>query len=225
MEEGEEAVLNVLTFYYAERTATLRYEAVGPEGCGAVDRAGETVPVLTGIPQGSTPAPDDGFRFAGWFLDEGCTRPVPEAWVDERNHLTLCKDGEAWQDATYYAAFAYNLTTLTIVKQGMQDEDAGQSFLFRVTGQGLPAGGLRIAIRGNGSETISGLTVGETYTVTEEEGWSWRYTAQGTQQITLAPGGGTLTVNNTRDHPSWLSGDCYAENTFVPGTTEEADEQ
>lgn len=225
MEEGEEAVLNVLTFYYAERTATLRYEAVGPEGCGAVDCAGETVPVLTGIPQGSTPAPGDGFRFAGWFLDEGCTRPVPDAWVDERNHLTPCRDGEAWQDATYYAAFAYNLTTLTIVKQGMQDVDAGQSFLFRVTGQGLPAGGLRIAIRGNGSETISGLTVGETYTVTEEEGWSWRYTAQGTQQITLAPGGGTLTVNNTRDHPSWLSGDCYAENTFVPGTTEEADEQ
>ncbi|MDD6051173.1 MAG: InlB B-repeat-containing protein, partial [Clostridiales bacterium] len=225
MEEGEEAALNVLTFFYAERTATLRYEVVGPSGCGEVNRAEESVPVRTGIPQGATPIADDGFRFAGWYLDAACTQPVPAAWVDGENHLTPAKDGAAWQDATYYAAFTYSLTTLTIVKQGMQEADAGQSFLFRVAGSGLPADGLQIAIRGNGSETISGLTVGATYTVTEEEGWSWRYTAQGAQQITLTPGGNTLTVRNTRDQPSWLSGDCYAENTFVPGETKEADKQ
>lgn len=109
------------------------------------------------------------------------------------------------------------LTSLTISKEGMDAIDAGQSFLFRVTGDNLPAGGLLIAINGNSSETISGLLVGSEYTVVEEESWSWRYTDKAPgQKITLKVSAdeNKVTVNNTRDQAYWLDGDCYAENVF-----------
>ena len=105
------------------------------------------------------------------------------------------------------------LTTLTITKEGMQDIDAGQSFLFKVTGDGLPTGGLLIAINGNGSETISGLTVGQTYTVTEVESWSWRYTAE-SKSVTLGASDNVVKIKNEREKQYWLDGDCYAQNVF-----------
>lgn len=106
-----------------------------------------------------------------------------------------------------------NRTTLTVTKSGMQNIDDGQSFLFKVTGPGLPAGGLLIAINGEGSETISGLVVGQDYTVTEVESWSWRYSAT-SQSIKLKSTGNEVTISNTRDKSKWLDGDCYAENVF-----------
>lgn len=107
------------------------------------------------------------------------------------------------------------LTTLTITKTGMQDPlDDGQSFLFRVKGPNLPQEGLLIAIYENGSETISGLLVGGQYTVTEVESWSWRYTAQKANPITLEASGNEVTISNERDQIYWLDGDCYKENVF-----------
>ena len=100
----------------------------------------------------------------------------------------------------------------------MQDIDNGQSFLFKVTGEGLPTDGLLIAINGNGSETISGLTVGKTYTVTEVSNWSWRYSVV-PQDITLAATGNVVTMDNARNKTKWLDGDCYAENEFVAAPT------
>ena len=93
--------------------------------------------------------------------------------------------------------------------------DAGQSFLFKVTGAGLPDGGLLIAINGNGSETISGLTVGKTYTVTEETDWSWRYTATPvSKQLKADASENVVTITNNRAKAQWLDGDCYEENNF-----------
>ena len=112
-----------------------------------------------------------------------------------------------------------NRTTLTVKKSGMQNIDDGQSFLFKVTGPGLPAGGLLIAIHGNGSETISGLFVGETYTVTEVKDWSWRYSVENgvsNEKITLDADSSknVVTVTNKRVKSKWLDGDCYEKNVF-----------
>ena len=82
----------------------------------------------------------------------------------------------------------------------------------------MPDNGLLIAINGEGSETISGLTVGKEYTVTEVESWSWRYSAS-EKKLTLAASGNTITIENTRDKQQWLDGDCYAENEFVAALT------
>ena len=108
------------------------------------------------------------------------------------------------------------VTSLTISKTGCQtidhDSDEQQSFLFHVTGGGLD---LTIAIQGNGEKTISGLRVGETYTVEEITDWSWRYMpASGTQSKTLVADAGqnTLTFSNSRNRAQWLSGDNAAIN-------------
>lgn len=210
------AKLNIITFYYTEKEATINYQVVGPEGCGTVSPTSETLKVLSGTAQGSTATAADGYRFVGWYTDAACTTPVDPSWVDANNKLKLKPvkaDGTAWTNVTYYAKFEYNLTTLTVKKSGMQNIDAGQSFLFRVFGPNLPEGGLLIAINGNGSETISGLVVGREYTVTEVESWSWRYSAT-SQSIELKSTGNEVTISNKRDKSEWLDGDCYAENVF-----------
>ena len=219
-ESQTEAKLNIITFYYTENEATINYEVVGPDGCGSVSLASETLKVLSGTAQGSTAEVSSNlYRFVGWYTDEACTEAVDADWVDANNKLTPVKaDSDAWTNTTYYAKFEYNLTTLTITKSGMQGIDNGQSFLFRVNGYGLPESGLLIAINGNGSETISGLTVGETYKVTEVSNWSWRYSVE-PQDITLAATGNVVTMDNARNKTKWLDGDCYAENEFVAAPT------
>ena len=231
IEDDKTAVKNVKTFYYTEQTVDIKYEVVGPTVCGRLDNYQEAqLKVITGTPKGSTPTAVENFKFVGWYKDQACTVPVDETWVNANNKLTpgktknygtAEKPAMGYEAATYYAKFEYNLTTLTITKSGAAVNangtglDAGQSFLFKVTGEGLPKDGLLIAINGNGSETISGLTVGQTYTVTEVESWSWRYTATA-QKITLGADASKnkVTIDNARDETQWLDGDCYAENNF-----------
>ena len=229
IETGNVAKLNVITFYYTEKEATINYKMVGPDGTvsektsetyGSITSATETLKVLSGNAQGSTATvTSDEYRFVGWYTDAACTaqnlvstdaKYVPTQPSHTDNGETV-KD--PWVAATYYAKFEYNLTTLKVTKSGMQSIDAGQSFLFKVSGPNLPEDGLLIAIHGNDSETISGLVVGQKYTVTEVEDWSWRYSAE-PQSITLQPTGNEVIISNTRDKTQWLDGDCYAENVF-----------
>ena len=117
-----------------------------------------------------------------------------------------------YEAATYYAKFEYDVADLTITKQGCQDIDENQSFIFDVTGPGI-TGTMKVVIEGNKSVTIKGLKVGE-YTVTEVTSWSWRYTAA-TQSITLDPTkANTITIVNTRSNHKWLGGDAYSKNVF-----------
>ena len=100
---------------YVEQTQTLeeveiRYQVVGPENCGTLDRESERLP-LPGIGTGSgsageslagadmnpsgnsaaalgaVPTAAEGFRFAGWYKDEACTQPVDASWVSSDNRL------------------------------------------------------------------------------------------------------------------------------------------
>lgn len=112
------------------------------------------------------------------------------------------------------AKFEYDVADLTITKQGWEDIDENQSFLFDVTG---PNGySQRVVIKGNGSVTIKGLKIGE-YTVTEVTNWSWRYTttSSSSQNITLQPAEtNEVTFKNTRSKDRWLGGDAYKQNIF-----------
>lgn len=104
--------------------------------------------------------------------------------------------------------------TLTITKQGWEDIDEGQSFLFDVTGPNEYS--KRVVINGNGSVTIKGLKIG-TYTVKEVTSWSWRYTttSSNSQSIELKPAKiNTVNFTNTRSNHKWLGGDAYKKNTF-----------
>ena len=69
---------------------------------------------------------------------------------------------------------------------------------------------------GNGSVTLKNLKIG-TYTVTENTGWSWRYTpTNNPQTIALAANGNNeVTINNTRNEDKWLDGNVHKDNEFT----------
>ncbi len=80
------------------------------------------------------------------------------------------------QDLVIQGLYTRQRTSLTISKSGME---ANESAIFIITGYGL-ADNFRVVVGSGKSVTVDGLAVGETYTVTEQTGWSWMYTAQTT---------------------------------------------
>ena len=209
---------NVKTFYYTEKMIDIRYQIVGPDGCGTLDNYQEAqIKVTTGTVKGSAPTAAESFRFVGWFKDSACTQSVDESWV-ENNKLTPVKTVnigtqespvKAYEAATYYAKFEYDVADLTITKTGCVDIDENQSFIFRVSGEGYDG---TVVINGNGSVTIKGLKIGS-YTVTEVSGWSWRYAPDnGSQTIVLKPDMSNVAFVNTRSSYKWLGGDAYVQN-------------
>ena len=214
IEDGETAVKNVKIFYYTEQMVDIKYQVVGPNGCGTLDIYQETqLKVFTGKPKGSTPTANEGFKFVGWFKDEACTEPVDNAWV-QNNMITPKKaETEIWTAVTYYAKFEQDVADLTITKNGCDlSLDEHQSFIFTVTGPDNFS--MKVTIEGNGSVTIKGLKIG-TYTVREETGWSWRYGTTQPDPITLEAGNtNTVTFTNNRNEVKWLNGCAYAPNKF-----------
>lgn len=192
-EEGNTAVNNVKIFYYVEDTVDIKYEVVGPTGCGTLDNYQDnTVKVIDGTPEGSTPTASAGFKFVGWYKDVECKQAVDAAWI-ENNKITPQKTADlgnnvkGYEAATYYAKFEADVADLSITKQGYNEIDGMQSFIFTVTG---PEGfSKKIVIQGNGTVVLKGLKIGD-YTVTEDTAWSWRYTPDGgaARTIPLQPG-------------------------------------
>ena len=185
--------------------------AVGPEGAtdfGSVNPTSETVKVLSGKAQGSTAtASSNTYRFVGWYSDAKCTNQLSTdaKYVPAKiNNLNV--------SATYYAKFEYNLTDLKITKKATP-YDANDMFIFTVKhGNEVVA---KVALKAGESVTIKNLTVGETYTVTEDTSWSWRYKDVEAQEITLQPSNNEVTVTNTLDNNNWLGASSYAINRCV----------
>lgn len=185
-----EARLNMITFYYTEQTVDINYVVVGPDGCGTLDNYQESqLKVKTGTPKGSVPTAEPGFRFVGWFRDEPCEISVENVITGEgdptTNKMTPQKSpsDNLHFAATYYAKFEYDVADLTITKQGCENIDENQSFIFTIDGPDSYSN--QVVIKGNGSVTIKGLKIGE-YTIHEEYGWSWRYRCEN-QTVTLQP--------------------------------------
>lgn len=221
---------NVKTFYYSEQTVEIKYEVVGPTGCGTLDNYQESqLKVITGTPKGSTPTATAGFKFVGWFKDADCEQPVPAGWVDA-NKLTPGKTKDlgngvmGYEAATYYAKFEPDVADLTISKRGCKDIDENQSFIFTVKGEGLPTEGLKVVVKGNGSVTIKDLKVGS-YIVTEDTGWSWRYTPTAKEQkktLDVDKTKNTVIFSNSRSEDRWLNGCSIEVNNWKKKADEES---
>lgn len=213
---------NVIIFYYQEKTITIQYV---PVGNGKVSIGSENVLVISGSVNGSTPTPDDGYRFVGWYLDESCTIPVDSSWIDATtNKLTPQKNNGLYEAATYYAKFEAANTDLTIRKKYPNGADYSidvtQTFIFDIKGVSGTATAdidLTVTVHGAGEITITDLPIGA-YTVTEQTDWSWRYEptdGNNKQTITLSPTEENIvTFENTRAETKWLDGDSYDVNIF-----------
>ncbi len=212
------AKINIITFYYTEKKVEIKYEAVGPAGVdfGSVDPTSETVKLKSGTAAGSTPTAKDGFRFVGWYTDAACEHPVKgDGWLNGNTIKPQKNTDDENVAATYYAKFEYDVTDLSIVKTGCAENNQDQTFIFTVKG---PNGfEQKVVIKGNGRVTLKGLKVGDTYTVTEDTNWSWRYTPDANpQSCTLqADVNNEISFNNKLDGNKWLDGNAYVNNHFT----------
>lgn len=222
---------NVKTFYYQEQTVDIKYQVVGPDGSGTLNNYQETqLKVLNGTANGSTPTPNAGYKFVGWFEDEACTQAVNKAWVNTgTNKLTPQKsvpygDQKGYGAATYYAKFERDVFDLTIKKKAASDSniDPNQTFVFRVKGEGV---NMQVVITGANKQVIKNLPVGD-YTITEDTSWSWKYTPVGgaTQELksdSIQDGTATVTFKNENKGTNWLTSLAKAINTWAGGTAHE----
>lgn len=235
---SDNSLENVITFYYI-KDVTIKYQVVGPTGCGSVDAPAETIGASTGKANGSTAtASSNVYKFVGWYLDADCKNAVPEEWVSE-NRIKPQKPGEFWVNVTYYAKFEYNLTSLTIDKAfpdgADYNMDINQSFLFDIvevdeSGNVVSNGvNLTVTIHKDGSIKIDGMTVGHRYKITEKTDWSWRYgkcapssnlagsKVSGnsiTVKLSADAAANKVTFTNERTYKYWLDGDDYNVNIF-----------
>lgn len=205
---ADKASKNVKTFYYKEKTVDINYQIVGPDGCGTLTNYTETVKAVTGTAQGSTANESSNvYKFVGWYSDAECND-----LVSKDKHFTPTRPGDLWTGATYYAKFEYNLTSM-ILKKEATPYDANDMFIFTVTDSKGKVFA-KVALTAGEEVKLDGLTVGETYTVSEDTNWSWRYANQELQGITINSDAkeNVVTVKNTVTNDKWLGASSYAIN-------------
>lgn len=212
--------MNVIEFVYVQSTVSVKYQIIGPEGCGTLTQSSENVLAVDGRLNGSSPIVYSGYRFIGWYADQECTVPVNPEFLDSAtNTLTPTKpEGTVWVDGTaFYALFEADTSELTIITSGISDGD--QALIFRV--QGVEGSrtqkiDLTVSVIGNGSTTIVGLPIGS-YTVTEITDWSWRYSEENAvRSVTLVvdKSANVVRYENERTNGAWLDGNAESEGSF-----------
>lgn len=131
-----------------------------------------------------------------------------------------CTSGCSWKDPTTPGdpAFLIHVKTCTlkVTKNGGAE---GEPYVFTVKKDGTPY--TEVTIEGNGTQTIYELPVGE-YTIQEDTGWSWRYTANNGTAATLSvekPNGEITCTNTPNGKTSWLNGfSSVVRNIFATAT-------
>lgn len=145
--------------------------------------------------------------------------------VDVTQYTTFkheaCTSGCSWTDVDTPngdPAFLIHVKTCTlnVTKTGGAE---GEPYVFTVKKDGTPY--TEVTIEGNGTQTIVELPVG-TYTIAEDTGWSWRYTANNGTAATLSADtpSGEITCTNTSNNNKWLNGfSSVVRNVFATATS------
>lgn len=200
---------NNIFFFYQPVQYSVDYQ-VWPQGGGTVSPSKEVVEGDT-LFKGSTPTEKPGYRFEGWYLDENCTTPVTAAegtvnsttnrLVPNKSKLEAMPKGN-----TFYAKFLPVLGDLTITRSNASDEGKGDRvFVYRIKAAEYPSFELFVSIKGNGSVTIKDLFC-FTYTIEQQNGWSWRY-ADTSQTVTVTEDGNAeVTFADVPTRNKWLNG-------------------
>ena len=200
---------NNIFFFYQPVQYSVDYQ-VWPQGGGTVSPSKEVVEGDT-LFKGSTPTKKPGYRFEGWYLDENCTTPVTavEGTVDSTTNKLVPNKGklEAMPKGnTFYAKFVPVLGDLTITRSHASDEGNGDRvFVYRITTTKDPSFELFVSIKGNGSVTIKNLFC-FTYTIEQQNGWSWRYADTSQTVKVTKDGNAEVTFAGAPARNKWLNG-------------------
>lgn len=131
------------------------------------------------------------------------------------------KVGDVEKASTSYVVHP-KFCTLTINKSVAKTYSNNDSFIFNVVGKGNVPYNAQVVITGNGSAILTGLPVGN-YTVTEDTGWSWRYTCDGSTKLTVlssANANDSVTITNKLDDNKYLGDETYVINKCKSKTIE-----
>lgn len=204
-----DAKQNNIFFFYQPVQYSVDYQ-VWPQGGGTVSPSKEVVEGDTSF-TGSTPTEKPGYRFDGWYPDENCTKSVTavEGTVDStKNRLVPNKSKlEAMPKVnTFYAKFLPVLGDLTINRSNAFDEGNGDRvFVYRIKAAEDPSFELFVSIKGNGSVTIKDLFC-FTYTIEQQNGWSWRYADTSQTVKVTEKNNQTVTFADAPTTNKWLNG-------------------
>ena len=229
IEEDKHPEYNIITFYYQEKEVKINYQVVGPNGCGTVDlNETEDTPAVSvfeefkaasGNPEGATAtASSNIYKFVGWYDNAECTGTP----ISTNASYVPQKPNTGWPDvSSFYAKFEYNLTNLTITKTLTAASNKAESFIFGVRGTGVDMD-VVIKVPANATSasiTISGLTVGDVITVTENSSYNRDYSAvSAVASITLEAEvegkTNSVTISNSPSGNKWLSESGHAANHF-----------
>lgn len=204
---------NNIFFFYQPVQYSVDYQ-VWPQGGGTVSPSKEVVEGDT-LFKGSRPTEKPGYRFDGWYLDENCTKPVADqGTVDSTTNRLVPNKSKLKampKDNTFYAKFVPVLGDLTITRSNAFDEgNSDRVFVYRITTTEDPSFELFVSIKGNGSVTIKNLFC-FTYTIEQQNGWSWRY-ADTSQTVKVTEGGSNaVTFDSAAVKDKWLNGSSDRE--------------
>lgn len=197
---------NNIFFFYQPVQYSVDYQ-VWPQGGGTVSPSKEVVEGDTSF-EGSTPTAKPGYRFEGWYLDENCTTPVTDqgtvystTLVPNKSELEAMPKGN-----TFYAKFLPVLGDLTITRSHASNEGKGDRvFVYRIKAAEDPSFELFVSIKGNGSVTIKDLFC-FTYTIEQQNGWSWRYADTSQTVKVTKDGNAEVTFAGAPARNKWLNG-------------------
>ena len=213
IEIKDKAEQNVIIFYYSPLQYVAEYVAVPPEG----GWLSSTIEVIAGKDSlsGSVPTPDGYYEFGGWFIDEACTVSASDyGTVDEdTNRFVPHKEKLSETERNiFYAKFNSRSGDLTVSRRGAEDD--GQVFVYEIKNDAT-GDTIYLTVSGNGSATVKDLVFGE-YTVTQQNGWSWRYSDTASAVSHSNVNGTTVLFGTNVSNEKWLNGNS-APATNVRG--------
>lgn len=147
-------------------------------------------------------------------------------------YLTLDKPGDTLRlntgtqyfgDITLIAIFEPQFGSLILTKSAENATDA-ENFIFKITGapaNGSPFADMYVNVKAGQSVTLAELPVGE-YVISEELGWSWRYTPDEQTKNAEITGPETpvpVTFTNNKVENKWLDAESIKPNVMTPTTT------
>ena len=195
---------NVIVFYYAPVQYVVEYILVPDDGGWLFP----TIEVKTGAEdfEGSIPTVNEFYEFGGWFTDAACTISVEsqgKGTVDSAtNKLVPIKSALSETESNkFYAKLIPRSGNLTIKRTDAADET--QVFVYEIRNK-TTGDVIEVTVVGNGSVTVHNLLFGE-YTVTQQNGWSWRYDDPATAVTHSDTGGTTVQFVSPPVRDQWLS--------------------
>ena len=202
--------------YYAlfeEMTTTITYKvaytgtgSVCFENAAAAEAITDTFGKVTGSPKTVTAKPANGYMFEGWYTDEACTKL-------HSTDVTL----NSSESGTFYAKFIKDHAIVTITKNVDKASSSDQSFILNISGTTYNNAPVNVDVvvvipagQTSGSVKVVLPVSDGDYSISDEDGWNWRYKVEDDATITINRGDSdrVLSVTSTLENSKWFA-DSY----------------